>query len=627
MALPNDKRSLQDRLSRVATRMAQKFGNGVFLGVTSGTVGASAGIPVNVLVNRIAGKKIALDNLGRENASALSFTLLDTANGATATQEQLIADTYIPAQMPTGFYGSPAALVMLAKLKAGLDSVDFHIIGDSNTVYSGGTIIPSGDLNNVTGWAGGLHKGLIRGCCAAVYATPIQPTLYATSTQDGGNGSNATPAGGNITNYRVANQSLFNGATSEIWANGATVQSGLLYAPSSVSQYFTSNGIRSILGGQTSDFAWFATKGVSFTRGSENNSATYLYEFSPGRENNSLDTRNALTYRVVHSVLPNPGSFPIHIYGTTTGNWSPSTGVGNGSAVWALGGVTYSWAPANGQSSTNYASNGYKRISVSGATGMTASYLTWAADSNRTGITIGWGWFGNGSAFGGNTWAEGPMAIYMDSLHGNTKGFAINPVQCWSGSTTGRITSAVSSASTPEGTSTPSYLRTFLQETRERQTQAGGSGNVIVFVNSGINDAIAGATGDYSNQIKTIISSYKNTWNSLLYPENDLAFIITTTHPTQAGDSNLEGVRTSGKTIYTSGTETTSNVLYVDITQLGTNGITYGGLTSGSVFSANQNYYQTLGGPAHLATGVSGGYAYLAELLVRQALRYSVSGF
>ena len=42
MALPNDKRSLQDRLSRVATRMAQKFGNRTFTGVTAGT-GAGSG--------------------------------------------------------------------------------------------------------------------------------------------------------------------------------------------------------------------------------------------------------------------------------------------------------------------------------------------------------------------------------------------------------------------------------------------------------------------------------------------------------------------------------------------------------------------------------------------------------
>ena len=82
-------------------------------------------------MNRIAGKKVSLDSLGRENASALSFTVIDTANGATAaTQDQLVAATYIPSQMPVGVYGSPAALTMLAKLKAGVDSVDIHVIGE-----------------------------------------------------------------------------------------------------------------------------------------------------------------------------------------------------------------------------------------------------------------------------------------------------------------------------------------------------------------------------------------------------------------------------------------------------------------------------------------------------------------
>ena len=634
MALPNDKRSLQDRLSRVATRMAQKFGNGVFTGVTVGA-GASAGIPVSVLVNRIAGKKVSLDSLGRENASALSFTVLDTANGATATQEQLIASTYIPTGMPTGFYGSAVPLVMLAKLKAGLDSVDIHVLGDSNTAHNSTTPNPNPDVFTVNGWAGGLAKGLIRGACAGMYATPITPTLAHPSAFDGGNGNSYSNTLSN-SSFCFANGSPFNGITSEIWSNGATLQSGTYYAPSDVKQYFDTktSAVTKMLGAYAADFAWMATKGVSFTRSSENFTANYISAYYPGRENNAFDTRGALTYRVVHSVLPNPGSFPMHIYAVTAAagsSWADcQVGVGLNGRTYGLGANVYSWAPVSGQSTTNYSNGGFKRISVAGATGITASSHTWAADSTRVGVTIGWNWYGHGSNLSGNTWAEGPIAVYLDSLHGNTKGWAITNLNYASGATTGYVSLSLSQISNTQGSTAECALKTILKETRERQIQAGGSGNVVVFVMTGINDANNGfdATTSYLPSIRNIISSYKNTWESLSYPENDLGFIVAVTHPTTSTDSNLSDYRTAGKTIYTDGSLSYTNVTFVDITQLGPSGITFGGLTTGNSFSnptTFTTFYTSTTDPVHLKSGLSGGYAYLAELLVTRALRYSTN--
>jgi hypothetical protein len=78
-----------------------------------------------------------------------------------------------------------------------------------------------------------------------------------------------------------------------------------------------------------------------------------------------------------------------------------------------------------------------------------------------------------------------------------------------------------------------------------------------------------------------------------------------------------------------------SNVTFVNITQLGLNGITQGGLTTGNAFNSNQSFYNNDGGlGSHLIAGASadagtgagpgstGGYAYLGELMINRCLRY-----
>ena len=249
MALPNDKRSLQDRLSRVATRMAQKFGNGVFTGVTVGA-GASAGIPASVLVNRIAGKKVSLDSLRGENASALSFTVIDTGNGITAaTQDQLIASTYLSSQMPVGLYGSPTALTMLAKLKARVDSVDFHLVGDSNI----GVASPG---FGTEGYMLGLARGLIRGTSAGMYATALSPVGICTAN------SNTV----SITFLRHTCRHLAVGANGQ---NGRTFEDGR-NAPSDIKRYFNTTGLQLGYGyagglGSLTNFFWATGNGISYS--------------------------------------------------------------------------------------------------------------------------------------------------------------------------------------------------------------------------------------------------------------------------------------------------------------------------------------------------------------------------
>lgn len=623
MALPNDKRSLQDRLSRVATRMAQKFGNGVFTGVTAGA-GASAGIPVSVLVNRIAGKKVSLDSLGRENASALSFTVINTANGATAaTQDQLVAATYIPSQMPVGVYGSPTAIAMLAKLKAGLDSVDFHLIGDSNI----------GNPNK-TGLYEGICRGLICGCCAEMYGSPIYPViLHPTSTTDKTIGTESAVSNG--FSYRMNNAFQYDkmlSNSSTVSGSGATLQSGNYYAPTDLKNFFKVDSTVTFKFGSsyTADFAWLPNTGLTYTQNEKGN--LYPWTGAGLTVEGSIDTRNSITYRVVHSLIPGSHSGSIVL---------TLEGLSSGYAVSGLpaGTTYYPSAGVNTASKTGYR---VSSVSVSGATGITSSFITWPSDSTRVGVTLNFSW----SSFGnGYTTIQGPLAVYLESLHGNTKGWGVTPILYHSGATTGAISSVIDSAATGNGTNKTSAVKTIVQETRERQIQAGGSGNLIVLIYSGINETGTSGTGEvtgaaqYQPAIKTIITDYKTIWDELGYPENDLAFIVATTHPTfltpatSGGvyDWNLDSIREQGKQYAQtfpdySSVSPYSNVTFVNITELGTNGITQGGLTAGNSFNGNQNFYKQDGAfGSHLIDGFTGGYAYISELLIKRCLRYATS--
>jgi hypothetical protein len=96
-------------------------------------------------------------------------------------------------------------------------------------------------------------------------------------------------------------------------------------------------------------------------------------------------------------------------------------------------------------------------------------------------------------------------------------------------------------------------------------------------------------------------------------------------------DWNLDSIREQGKQYaQTSPDYSTvspySNITFVNITELGPNGITQGGLTVGNSFNSNQNFYRLDGASgSHLIDGFTGGYAYISELLIKRCLRYSTS--
>jgi hypothetical protein len=349
-----------------------------------------------------------------------------------------------------------------------------------------------------------------------------------------------------------------------------------------------------------------------------------------------MDTRNALTYRVLHSVIPgNTGSTGSSLSLVFTGISTGYSGAGGMNG--------YIFGPADGRGATFYPPCSVPndvgfRVSASsgvrGSTGISVAKLTWPADSNRKGVTIGYNFYGRAPGF---TNAYGPLAVYLESVHCNKKGWAVSCIAYLGGFTTTTIADQIVKFAQPIDSTAESGLKTVLRETRERQIEAGGGGNLIVFINSGINDVggISGfnessAIAVYQTNLARITSTYRQIWSELGYPDNDLAFIATISHPTIAGDTNTDGLRVVAQSFSEIQADNNNsstayrNVMFVDLTKLGPNGITFGGLTTGNSFNGNRSFYAVDGGNGvHLEGGATGGYSYLSELMVKRFLEYA----
>lgn len=117
----------------------------------------------------------------------------------------------------------------------------------------------------------------------------------------------------------------------------------------------------------------------------------------------------------------------------------------------------------------------------------------------------------------GTLFSAGPGAFFCQSLYRpSTKGWAVHAHAYQSGDDSTRITQLITDTST-------TWIQYQLQEIRERQLAAGGTGRVLLFYNSGINGADTGATWTAAHT--TLWNRYKAVWASLGYPASDLAIV------------------------------------------------------------------------------------------------------
>jgi hypothetical protein len=226
--------------------------------------------------------------------------------------------------------------------------------------------------------------------------------------------------------------------------------------------------------------------------------------------------------------------------------------------------------------------------------GLQITEMTVAADQLRGNTRFGCLGQGYGTSYG----PIGPVGIIFDSIYAKVKGFAVNVFHYYPGAQTNQ-TAQRTATDNAQAT-----IRTYLKELRERQIAAGGSGRVLVFINSSINDVGGATIGSWDFAANSVITNFKKAWISLGYPMSSLAFVASRTHPTEAGDANQQIASTLGKLKVQYGTN--GDVTFLDTNEFAPHSY----LTANSFYDA--------GGNSHL---IAGGYGELGNLLVASLLR------
>ena len=199
------------------------------------------------------------------------------------------------------------------------------------------------------------------------------------------------------------------------------------------------------------------------------------------------------------------------------------------------------------------------------------------------------------SPFGdGNSQSVGPIAIHSQSMYCKRKGWAVHSHGFFAGYTSTEIASQISATGS-------TLLQTQLQELRERQIAAGGTGRVLILMHSGINGNDTSSTWTAAHI--SVWNTYKAAWTALGYPASDLAIVSWVGVPRNSNDSsssgsagNLVAVRAAANEMV----QTNTDMTVVDIKQF----LNYAQCNRGT--GGGRTYYSTAN-TVHLSGGYSSG--------------------
>ena len=141
-----------------------------------------------------------------------------------------------------------------------------------------------------------------------------------------------------------------------------------------------------------------------------------------------------------------------------------------------------------------------------------------------------------GGLLDGFTMAE-PAGFVFESVYVRQRGFAVTQFQHYSSGTTTAIADGVEAAG---GT-----INTYLREIRNRQLLAGGTGRVVVWLNSGVNGGPAVAS-NWTDGATKLRDEIKAAWAGEGFDPTDLAFLFSVTHPTASSDT-MSATRTAAQ--------------------------------------------------------------------------------
>lgn len=371
-----------------------------------------------------------------------------------------------------GINGSKLAASFLRDAAAGSNSVDVVTIGDSNTGYSQGGF-GGGGGGWTRGWLRSMNDAGIQTYASSM--TPVMngsgPTIAAELVRED-NGTTITTTAGYFSNIQEPYTNVVRGSAS----GPAAVTTMLVPATTFVS--FGSTGW---------DYSYIAPATSAQTFGQVN--GTYPGGAAP---NPALPTwcqpGTAVLYRTVYVTSA-----------TTGGSFNPT--------VYRVTGGSYIAHATKSQST--YSPSGPQLASTDLA-------FTMPVTSPASAVIFGWNYIGFG---------YGPCQISMDCVYKTTRGCSVNQLHYGSGQSTATISGVVTGA--PAGGR--KFLQNYFISIRDRQIAAGGTGRVIVWINSGINSAVGGAS--FVSSMASMIDALRIEWAATGANMNDLAFVCSATHP------------------------------------------------------------------------------------------------
>lgn len=245
-----------------------------------------------------------------------------------------------------------------------------------------------------------------------------------------------------------------------------------------------------------------------------------------------------LQYRVVRSAIGTGGQYNLRaMYGTNT-------------TIASSGFIS----TAAGTSTLPYASD-YTNDSLNFTTTVTGGVPD----------EIKCAWDGYNVAPVSGSQASGPLSVFWHSVIArNTKGYSVNCLNYNGGATTEDLFNQIYGSAR--------IIEMHLQELRQRQIAAGGSGRVLWFHNSGINGNESPES--FIDNVTKIVNEVTRIWGKCGFPASDLSFLVTTTHPVVEGDTGAGtwwincGLVNQAAKVWVSTTSYRDQVTFCDLTSI-----------------------------------------------------------
>jgi lysophospholipase L1-like esterase len=399
-----------------------------------------------------------------------------------------------------GVYGSSRVGRFLLDATTQTDSVDIIIVGDSNTNIGG------------WGWADGFNFALQTYTSALEYATPITPT----SSWNANSYYGVYATNGLYSRIPTPPTPIVNPTGSP--ALGGTLVSGKASGPAALTTLMTRGTGNLQPNTSPFDYGWIAGA-VEFA---DPFSGVLSYQDATRLSWSQL----AIRYRVVHGKGPSMGTLRL---GARFDEDSFTT-IATTSVACAQ--ASYEWV---------------------------TSELLLTADSARTNKAVAYAFAADN--FVPSCKITGPMAIALNSICTQRKGYAVTCMNHHGGASMDTVAGNVVQAAT--------IMRQYLKEARSRQIVCGGSGRVVVCIQGGCNDGV----NPWGQSATTFFEQCATEWAALGYPSSDLAFLGFVSHQENNPD-DMTAERSSAIALAASSPQyTIVNIL----TFVSFNDMTYGG--------------------------------------------------